>query len=50
MEGVSPKPYCMVISPVQIEYLVIDSGKVYLYGLVDDFMEKKLPVLLQFKG
>ncbi len=38
----------MVISPVQIEYLIIDSGKVYLNGLIGDFMENKLPVLLQF--
>jgi hypothetical protein len=39
----------LVTSPVQIEYLIVDSGRVFLTGLVDDFMEKKLPVLLQFK-
>jgi hypothetical protein len=39
----------MVSSPVQIEYLAIDSGSIYLTGLVDDFMEKKLPVLLRFQ-
>jgi hypothetical protein len=39
----------MVMSPVDIEYLVVDSGKVYLIGLVSDFMEKKLPILLRFQ-
>jgi hypothetical protein len=39
----------MVISPVHIEYLAIDSGRVYLTGLVDDFIEKKLPLLLKFQ-
>ena len=39
----------MEITPVQVEYLAIDSGRVYLTGLIDDFMEKKLPVLLRFK-
>ena len=39
----------MVTSPVNIEYLVIDSGKVYLTGLVGDFFEKKLPLLLKFQ-
>jgi len=39
----------MAITPVQMEYLVVDSGKIYLTGLIDDFMEKKLPVLLRFK-
>jgi predicted heme/steroid binding protein len=39
----------VVTNPVDIEYLIIDSGKVYLAGLIGDFMEKKLPVLLRFK-
>jgi hypothetical protein len=39
----------MELSPVHIEYLVVDSGKVYLIGLVDDFIEKKLPLLLKFQ-
>ncbi|MDF1546754.1 MAG: SprB repeat-containing protein [Bacteroidales bacterium] len=39
----------MVITPVQLEYLTIDSGNIYLNGLIDDFMEKKLPVLLRFR-
>ncbi len=38
----------MVINPLKIEYLSIDSGNVYLTGLIDDFMEKNLPVLLSF--
>ncbi len=39
----------VVYNPVDMEYLVIDSGKIYLAGLIGDFMEKKLPVLLRFK-
>ena len=39
----------MVITPVEMEYLIIDSGRIYLAGLIGDFMEKKLPVLLRFK-
>jgi hypothetical protein len=40
----------LVISPVHIEYLVVDSGKVFLTGFIGDFMEKNLPILLQFKN
>ncbi|MFN8256895.1 MAG: SprB repeat-containing protein [Bacteroidales bacterium] len=38
----------LVTNPVKMEYLVIDSGKIYLAGLIDDFMEKNIPVLLKF--
>lgn len=38
----------VVTNPVKIEYLTIDSGRVYLTGMIDDFMEKKIPVLLRF--
>jgi hypothetical protein len=38
----------MVYSPVKMEYISIDSGKIYLSGLIGDFMENKLPVLLSF--
>ncbi len=39
----------IVTNPVDMEYLIIDSGTIYLAGLIGDFMEKKLPVLLRFK-
>ncbi|MEN8119668.1 MAG: SprB repeat-containing protein [Bacteroidota bacterium] len=39
----------LVSSPVEIEYLRLDSGKVYQTGLIGDFMEVKIPVLLKFK-
>jgi hypothetical protein len=39
----------IVSSPVNIEYLRFDSGKVYQVGLIGDFLEVKIPVLLQFK-
>ncbi len=38
----------LVVSPLKIEYLSLDSGKVYQLGLIGDFMEVKIPVLLQF--
>ena len=38
----------MVISPLKIEYLSIDSGRLYLTGLIGDFMENNIPVLLSF--
>jgi len=38
----------MVYSPVKMEYIDIDSGKIYLSGIIGDFMENKLPVLLSF--
>lgn len=39
----------IVKSPIDIEYLRFDSGKVYQVGLIGDFLEVKIPVLLQFK-
>ncbi len=39
----------LVSSPLKIQYLRIDSGKVYQTGLIGDFMEIKIPVLLQFQ-
>ena len=38
----------MVINPVKIEYIRIDSGKVYHVGIIGDFMEVNIPVLLRF--
>ncbi|RLD84595.1 MAG: hypothetical protein DRJ10_00770 [Bacteroidetes bacterium] len=39
----------LVSSPVEIEYLRIDSGKVFQTGLIGDFMEVEIPVLLKFE-
>ena len=39
----------LVTSALQIEYLRIDSGRIFQLGLVGDFMEVKIPVLLQFQ-
>ena len=39
----------IVSSPLEIEYVRLDSNKVYQVGLISDFMEVNIPVLLQFK-
>jgi len=41
--------FALVTTPVNIEYLRLDSGKIYQLGIIDDFMEVDIPVLLRFE-
>lgn len=39
----------IVTNPLKIDYISIDSDKVYQVGLIGDFMETQIPVLLHFE-
>ncbi|MCF6239909.1 MAG: SprB repeat-containing protein [Bacteroidales bacterium] len=39
----------IVTNPLKIDYLCMDSSKVYHVGLIGDFMETNIPVLLRFE-
>ena len=39
----------IVINSSKMKYVYQDSGKVFLIGLIDDYMEADIPVLLKFK-
>jgi len=39
----------IIINSNKIQYVYEDSGKVFLNGLIDDYMEADIPVLLKFK-
>ncbi len=39
----------IVTNPLKIDYICMDSSKVYHIGLIGDFMEAKIPVLLHFE-
>jgi hypothetical protein len=39
----------IVTNPLKIDYICMDSSKVYHIGLIGDFMEAEIPVLLHFE-
>jgi len=39
----------IVINSHKMQYVYVDSGKVFLIGLIGDYMEADIPVLLKFK-